>query len=110
MNQAATVKIQLPANLGYSVFPLTLMIEASNNCLTPTENLNVETGKSLADGTTNTFYFLRTISYSEYEASTTLVFDCHFKTTKASGNVPATIYVKDKNDRFALAQTTLTSN
>ena len=107
LGQPTTVKIQLPANMGYSVFPLTLMIEASNNCLTPTETLTVETGKSLADGITNTFYFLRTISYSEYQNSSTLVLDSHFKTTLASGNVPATIYVKDKNNRFGLAQTTL---
>ena len=107
LGKPTTVKIQLPANMGYSVFPLTLMIEASNNCLTPTETLTVETGKSLADGTTNTFHFLRTVSYSEYQRSSTLVFDSHFKTTLASGNVPATIYVKDKNNRFALAETTL---
>lgn len=110
LNQPTTVTIQLPANLGYSIFPLTLMIEASNNCLTPTETLSVEAGKSLADGTTNTYYFLRTIEYSEYQRSTTYAFECHFKTTRNSGNVPATIYVKDKSDRFALAQTTLTAN
>lgn len=104
--QTTTVSITLPANLGYSVFPLTLMIEAANNCLT-SETLTVETGKSLANGTTNTFYFLKTISYSDYQTSTDRVFNCVFKTTKASGNRPTTIYVKDKGGRFDVATATL---
>ncbi len=104
--QTTTVSITLPANLGYSVFPLTLMIEAANNCLT-SETLTVETGKSLADGTTNTFYFLKTISYSDYQASTDRVFNCVFKTTKSSGNKPTTIYVKDKGGRFDRAEASL---
>ena len=105
-NQSTTVSITLPANLGYSVFPLTLMIEAGNNCLTSSD-LSVETGKSLANGTTNTFYFLKTISYTEYGNSSDRIFNCSFKTTKTSGNKPTTIYVKDKSGRFDLATTTL---
>ena len=109
-NQTTTVSITVPANLGYSLFPMTLMIEASNNCLTPTETLTVETGKSLSGNNQNTYYFLKTISYSEYETNTSHVFNCQFKTTKTSGNTPATIYVKDKKDRFDLATCTLSSN
>ena len=104
-NQSTTVSITLPANLGYSVFPITLMIESANNCLT-SDVLSVETGKSLKDGTTNTFYFLKTISHSEYEASSDRIFTCDFKTTK-SGGKGSTIYVKDKGGRFDLAETTL---
>lgn len=104
-NQSTTVSITLPANLGYSVFPITLMIESANNCLT-SDVLSVETGKSLKDGTTNTFYFLKTISHSEYEASSDRIFTCAFKTTK-SGGKGSTIYVKDKGGRFDLAETTL---
>lgn len=104
-NQSTTVSITLPANLGYSVFPITLMIESANNCLT-SDVLSVETGKSLKDNTTNTFYFLKTISHSEYEASSDRIFTCAFKTTK-SGGKGSTIYVKDKGGRFDLAETTL---
>lgn len=101
-NQSTTVSITLPANLGYSVFPLTLMIEAGNNCLT-SNDLSVETGKSIANGTTNTFYFLKTISFTEYGDSTDRTFNCSFKTTKTNGNTPTKIYVKDKSGRFDLA-------
>lgn len=98
-NQQTTLTITLPPNvLGYSVFPLTLMIEAKNNCLTPVDNLTVETGKSAFDSNRNTFYFLKTISYSEYQANN--VFQCRFKTTKTSGNVPTQIRVTDKRNLF----------
>ena len=124
MEEETTVTINLPNNLGYSVFPLTLMIEAANNCLT-SETLTVETGTSIqTNSTKNTFYFLKTVSYSEYQAATAVdvtvgegeqaktikmkPFDCVFKTTKQSGNAPTTIYVKDKGGRFDLASAPLT--
>lgn len=106
-NELTTVTITLPANLGYSVFPLTLMIEAANNGLMTTEGLAVETAQSItgASSHTNTFYFLKTISYSDYEDSSR-VFRYDFKTTKAKvapETNATTIYVKDKGSWFDLA-------
>lgn len=110
-NEPTTVTITLPANLGYSVFPLTLMIEAGNNALMTTDGLAVESGKSLTgtSSKTNTFYFLKTISASEYEASR--VYELHFKTTRAgtaTNSNATTIYVKDKEGRFDVASCELT--
>ena len=110
-NEPTTVTITLPANLGYSVFPLTLMIEAGNNALMTTDGLAVESGKSLTgtSSKTNTFYFLKTISASEYEASR--VYELNFKTTRegsAANSNATTIYVKDKEGRFDLASCELT--
>ena len=110
-NEPTKVTITLPANLGYSVFPLTLMIEAANNGLMTTDGLAVESGPSLTGTTskTNTFYFLKTISASEYEASR--VYELNFKTTRAgtaTNSNATTIYVKDKEGRFDLASCELT--
>ena len=124
INEETTVTIHLPNNLGYSVFPLTLMIEAGNNCLT-SDALTVETGNSIqTNSTKKTFYFLKTVSYSEYQNTSTVdvtigegatqqtvtmrPFYCDFKTTKENNNAPTTIYVKDKSGRFDLASAPLT--
>lgn len=88
-----TLSVKLPDTFGSSVFPLTLKIEAEDNNLTPADNLTVETGKS-AFRNSNTYYFLKTISYSEYQslatASPSYTFTCNFKTTKSTGNTPVT--------------------
>lgn len=106
-----TVTIDLPTTLTKSLFPLTLMIEVQNNCLTPVDNLTVETGASAFDASKNSFYFLKTISYGEYYNQTTKVlttsFDCKFKTTKTSGNVPTKIRVSDKKGYFNVAEVDL---
>lgn len=107
-----TVTITLPPNLGYSVFPLTLMIEAGNNGLMTTEGLAVESGETISgiESKTNTFYFLKTVAYSEYEAARS--FTCRFKTTKDGSDTytnATTIYVKDKEGRFEVASCELTA-
>jgi hypothetical protein len=88
-----SLSVKLPDTFGSSVFPLTLKIEAEDNNLTPTDNLTVETGKS-AFRNSNTYYFLKTISYSEYQslasASPSYTFTCNFKTTKSTGKTPVT--------------------
>lgn len=92
--QEMTLSIKLPDTFGPSVFPMTLKIEAEDNNLTPVDNLSVEYGKSAfrPDASTNTYYFLKTISYSEYKAAkgNQYVFPCVFKTTKATGKTPVT--------------------
>lgn len=100
-----TLSVTLPPYLGYSVFPLTLMIEAEAGNLNPgnSENLSVESGTSLFATGKNSFYFLKTISYSEYQSSQT--YPLVFKTTvngeeTALGTNATTIAVKDKNGYF----------
>lgn len=62
-----TVNVKIPAELGYSVFPIQVKIEAKNNNLTTTNsNLPVKFGTSAFDSDKNSFYFVRTIQYSEY--------------------------------------------
>lgn len=100
-----TLSVTLPPYLGYSVFPLTLMIEAEAGNLNPgnSENLSVESGTSLFATGKNSFYFLKTISYSDYQESQT--YPLVFKTTvngeeTALGTNATTIAVKDKNGYF----------
>ena len=109
----ATLSVTLPPYLGYSVFPLTLMIEAQAGNLNPggDENLSVESGTSLFGTGKNAFYFLKTISYSEYQANRT--YPIVFKTTvdgesTASGTNATMIAVKDKDGYFNTGTTPLT--
>lgn len=72
--------IQLADTLQQSMFPLEFHIEDVNHTLNPTgkddsslgtaaKNIEVpvKTAKSIADGTTNSFYFIRTVNWSEYK-------------------------------------------
>lgn len=71
--------ISLSDTLQQSMFPLEFHIEDVNHTLNPTgkddsglatpKNIDVpvKTAKSLADGTTNSFYFIRTVNWSEYK-------------------------------------------
>ncbi len=99
LNATTTLNITLPDYLGYSVFPLTLMIEAENKNLNPAdgENLSVGSGTSLFDPNKNSFYFLKTIEYDDYQANHTV--PIAFKTTQASGNA-TWIAVADKEGYF----------
>lgn len=87
--QPVALTITLPANVfGYSAFPMTLMIEAENNNLNPADtekSLSVESGTSLF-GTGNSFYFLKTIEYSDYQKTNGHIVICDFLTTKTTGN------------------------
>ena len=72
--------ITLPDNLPSSMFPLEFHIEDVNHTLSPTQKdgsdgnitVPVKTGLSLADGTTNSFYYIRTVNESEYNTSHTI--------------------------------------
>ncbi|MBQ9397794.1 MAG: BACON domain-containing protein [Bacteroidales bacterium] len=97
-----SVTITLPDYLGYSMFPLTLMIEAENGNLNPApgENLSVASGTSLfstGSDTHNAFYFLKTLEYDDYLLSHSVT--CYFKTTKESGNATR-IAVTDREGYF----------
>ena len=92
--------ITLPSGLPSSMFPLELLIEDVNHALAPTgEDGNgnaitvpVKTDKSLADGTTNSYYYVRTVNESEYLANP--VVTTQFKTNKESS--ATTIYVANE--------------
>ncbi len=61
------VTIKLPPNLSYSVFPVQVKIEAQNKNLTTNDpNLPVGFGESMFTSGVNSFYFIRTIQYSDY--------------------------------------------
>lgn len=92
--------INLPDGLPSSLFPLLINIEDVNHTLSPTHKdgagnpitIPVLTAKSLADGTTNSFYYIRTVNESEYTAD-------HSITTEFETVVPAsatTIYVANE--------------
>lgn len=91
------LNIALSDTLQSSMFPLEIYIEDTNHTLNPTGTdgagnaltVPVKIGKSLKDNTTNSFYFVRTVNWSEYEpmrdaykAGNTgaIVFQTEFKT------------------------------
>lgn len=92
--------IGLPDNLPSSMFPLEFYIEDINHTLYSTgfdgnENeiiVPVKTDKSIVDGTTNSFYFIRTVNESEYKDNHTITTE--FKTNKDAS--ATTIYVANE--------------
>lgn len=133
--QDVTVRIGLPEGMGSSMFPIQVRIEAENKCLSTTDSkLPVHDGISTfnpavpASGDQpaipaesdlvagkRTFYYIRTIEYSEYYHPTeatpyTYTFDCVFQTTKTSDNVPSRIKLSDSQDRFTSKILDLTLN
>lgn len=103
IGQTTTLTIKLPADLGYSMFPLILKIEAQNGAFNSSEGLPVEYGPSLFGTDHNSFYFLKTIEYSEYynaeTEETKQEYTCTFKTTRtgtAADSNATTFAVIDK--------------
>lgn len=87
--EETTLTIYLPGDLGMSMFPLVLRIEAENEAFTTADGLPVESGPSLFNTDTytrNAFYFLKTIEYEDYydaeSGNTTTEFTATFKTTR----------------------------
>lgn len=97
LNQAVKIRIQLPEDLGASLFPIQVRIEAENNSLSATSpDLPVLTGKSVFPSKEgkNTFFYVKTIKYSDYckldprtkKYKYYYEFDCTFYTTKTGDN------------------------
>ena len=87
------VDVTIPEDLGASLFPVTLYIEAENNSLTSNDSkLSALTGPSKFSSKSgkNTFYFVRTVSYSEYQSNNTI--SCAFKTNKANAATAIKVY------------------
>ena len=67
VNQPVDIRLYLPEDLGASIFPIQVRIEAKNNTLSAVSaDLPVSTGKSVYDPSRNTYFFIRTIEYNEY--------------------------------------------
>ena len=105
LNQKVVIKLQLPEDLGASLFPLQVRIEAEQNSLSATSSdLPVVTGKSVfaSKADKNTFFYVKTIKYSDYRTLNKKTkkyeykydFDCVFYTTK-NGNNSTKIDIRD---------------
>ena len=87
-DQETTLTIYLPGDLGFSMFPITLRIEAENGNYTTADGLPVESGPSMFESNSNkqVFYFLKTIEYDDYFKAETgaynYAFTAKFKTTR----------------------------
>ena len=91
-NKAVDVLIKIPRDLPRSIFPINFKIEVEKLSLSPlNDNLPVYPGKSLIDNTTNTYYFIKELSYDDYitlqtaqanAADQKVTVTTHFKTTK----------------------------
>ncbi len=96
------LKIKLPDGLPDSMFPLEFKIEDSSHSLYATGadgnggtiTVPVKSDKSIIDGTTNSFYFIRTVNKGEYDNDHTICTE--FKTNKDAS--ATTVYVA--NDYF----------
>lgn len=109
------IQLYLPKDLGASVFPIQVRIEAENNSLSATTpDLPVSTGKSKFDANRNTYFFIRTIEYSEYckldPVTKKYVYDydysIKFKTSKPGDN-STKINISDMAGRFNDKELTL---
>ena len=98
--ESRVLGITLPDGLPSSMFPLEFHIEDINHTLYASGydgNNNsiivpVKTDKSIVDGTTNSFYFIRTVNESEYNTNHTIT--TQFTTNKAASET--TIYVANE--------------
>jgi len=112
-DQNLDVTIGIPGDLTAPRFPLTFKIEHKNNAIYPNvqatgfNELPVMVGKSIIDGTTDSYYYTRNISWNEYKNTGTSNdglkrFHCYFKTYKA--NSAGQIYVA--TDKYFVTQPT----
>lgn len=105
--QETTLTITLKEDLGFSLFPLVLKIEAEKNNLMPSganASLPVDYGPSTFSNA-NGFYYLYTISYSEYYDAESEKYNTvktlKFKTTGAGNPTNATkIHVVDQAGKY----------
>lgn len=108
-NTALPLAIKIPGGLSQSMFPLDMMIEAEKGTLSPStstsiqeaeKNLPVRYGTSLFDSSRPGYYFIRQITWSEYEAATLTdgykSFNAAFITTAAASATA----IKVRNNYF----------
>lgn len=113
IGQEVKLSITLPKDLGYSLFPLVLKIEAEDGNLNPVAEKNkindveiglpVEYGDSMFTGKTgNSFFFLFTVNFSDYDQATGGTYDLYFRSIRTGEN-HTTIAVQDKKPYFQKA-------
>ena len=105
-----TVSITIPTGLPESMFPLTFIIEAEANTLTPDNeiagnNLPVRSGTSLSENEKyrgkTTIQFIRTLTLDEYQQKTsgsTCTFNSYFKSNRIES--ATTVWVEDADKYF----------
>lgn len=109
---STVLNIGLPDGLPSSMFPLEIYIEDINHTIYSTGFdgdgneiiVPVKSDKSIVDGTTNSFYFIRTVNEDEYQANHTIT--TQFKTNKDAS--ATTIYVA--NEYFKTKSVNLLNN
>ncbi|MBR1576563.1 MAG: hypothetical protein IJ654_08970 [Bacteroidales bacterium] len=92
-NKTVTLTIDLPEGLSYSMFPLQFKIEPKNKNLSTSDfSLPVQYGTSAYDSSKNSYYFIKTINFSEYASVVngsyqyTTSFPCTMFTTQDGSN------------------------
>jgi hypothetical protein len=94
LNNPVKINIFLPEGLGASIFPVQVRIEAEKNSLSAvSQDLPVSTGKSVYDPERNTYFFIRTIEYSEY-----CRLDPRTKKYEYTYKFPVTLYTSKTGD------------
>lgn len=106
-----TVTVTVPEDLGTSLFPMTLYVEADDNGLTSNDSrLSVESGASLFDASKRSFHFVYSIIYTDYydihTKQYTTSFTLHMKRNRAATGI-TTIRVEEASGRFVAHQMTL---
>ena len=82
------VNISLPAGLSKSIFPLEFLVESGSLTINPyNDQMPVRTGTSLVNSGKSSFYFVKTLQYSDYDPTSGAInnVSCHFKTIKNEG-------------------------
>ena len=95
------LEIHLPEDLPESMFPLEFKIEDVNHTLYSTGSdghgnsiiVPVKTDKSIVDGKTNSYYFIRTVNKDEYDSNDGVIYT-QFKTNV--GASATTVYVDNE--------------
>ena len=85
---AFDVNISLPAGLSKSIFPLEFLIESGSLTINPdNDQMPVRTGTSLVNSGKSSFYFAKTLQYSDYDPTSGAINNvaCHFKTIRNEG-------------------------
>ena len=95
VNSKVTVNFPLPTGLPASAFPLEIFFEDNPHVLNPYgSDMPTNIGPTIATGSTGTsFQFVKTISYTEYSASTDNIFPIEFKRIKTGSTV---LYYKSR--------------
>lgn len=89
-DQRELVRVYIPGDLSKSMFPMEFKVEPTSGALNPDgENMPVNSGTSLTGSGATVFYFIKTLTWEDYQALPSLAgdsrkyFECNFKTTKA---------------------------